>query len=172
MDIPDLHTWVDGEVPDADLFNATLGRSVRLLRGAPRVQARRTATQSITSHASNMYAVSFDGKLTDTDNMLDLAGAPTRLTCVTPGYYRLSGQVGWAGSSSDMRRCRWYKNGTGLEQLATEYPGGANAVTKYAPTILTSMAIGDYLELMVGQGTGSGLNISGVVALAQWVAAS
>lgn len=172
MDLPDVHTFSDGEVPDGDLFNATLGRAIALLRNTPRVQARRTATQSITSHASNMYAVTFDGSLTNNDGMLNIASAPTRLTCVTPGLYLLSGQVGWAGSSSDMRRCRWYKNGAGIEQQASEYPGGANAITKFAPTIETFLALGDYIELMVGQNTGAGLNISGVVALAQFVAAS
>lgn len=176
MDLPDLHAWSDGEVPDGDLLNATLGRAVTLLRNPPRAMVRLTSTQSITSHATNMYPISWNQEPFDPDGMVDLTGAPTRLTVVTPGTYLLSGQVGWAGSSAGMRRVRWAKNGTLVEYQSTEYPGGTAAISMRAPTILAALATGDYIELQVGQDSGSGLNVSpgtptNCQALALWVAA-
>lgn len=83
---------------------------------------------------------------------------PTRIIIRKNGYYLVSGAVIMAANITGTRFLSVRKNGAGNLLLADqEYPGHGQTVAMNISRIL-KLATNDYLELMVFQNSGAGLN--------------
>jgi len=133
----------------------------------PAVRAFRTTNQSITS--STITAVSFDSETGGFDQvggvastMHDNSTNPSRLTALYAGIYLAYATVVWAGNATGSR-FQWFAintagAGTGTRHGQTIAPGNA-ASTALNNTALMSLAVNDYIELMVFQSSGGALNV-------------
>lgn len=124
-------------------------------------RAGRTTAQSIPNAA--WTAISFNSELTDSDGMVDIAGQPTRVTCVTPGNYDIHASVAMTANATGMRGIRIHHfNNAGASQgiygshihLSNTAATGSNLVTSTA----IPLAAGDYIQIEVYQSSGGALN--------------
>lgn len=129
----------------------------RMAGVAPRARVYHNAAQSITNNA--VTALAFNSERFDNDGIHDTTTNTGRLTCKTAGVYAIGGHVNWANNATGLRLISIRLNGTTL--LATQ---GANAVTTgnsqdQSVVTLGSLALNDYMELMVYQSSGGALNV-------------
>ena len=117
----------------------------------PAVLARRTSDQTI-GNASNT-AISFQSTYYDTDSMYD-AGAPTRLTCKTPGIYQFNAAVAWGSSGTGERKIDLRVNGgTWIRSQRLR----AHGSTWIDVSGEWEMTLNDYIEMIVYQTSGGNL---------------
>jgi len=83
------------------------------------------------------------------------AGAPTKITCTVPGVYQLSGGVNWDASNDGRRDCRLLVNGTGV---ASSVVPAENVGVAQSVSLVTPLALGDYVELQIRQSSGGNLS--------------
>lgn len=95
--------------------------------------------------------LSFNSERYDTDTIWSPAN-PTRLTCVSAGYYSISGHVTWTASGWESRRLAIRLNGNdstiiaGVNEHASSSGNHSNIIST-----LHYLAAGDYVELLVYQ---------------------
>jgi hypothetical protein len=94
------------------------------------------------------------------------SGAGTRWTCPKAGWWTISGSIGFSGSSAGtLREAIWFQNGAllgagrGVSVVSTAI--ATTALTAEARTLTVLCPVGDYIELIPLQNTGSTLALSG-----------
>lgn len=142
------HDYATGEVLTAANMDAYSNNSFY-------TQLRQTVAQSITSGAAT--ALTFTTEDADTDSNHDNVTNNTRWTCVTAGWYELTGGFSFAGDTSGQRYGQWFKNGATINGSGVRGPGSANATTIPMRTMLANLAVSDYIELVVHQNTAGAL---------------
>lgn len=81
---------------------------------------------------------------------------PSRFTANATGYWECSGQIAWDADATDARQVYWRRNGS-TSFAPRNIPATAFVYQTATDTIhLTS---GDYVQLMVYQGTGSSVQV-------------
>ena len=139
--------------PDGSVKSVDVGAQVLV----PSARVYRTTAQPVTTATFN--AIAFDTEHFDTDGIHDNVTNNTRLTCRTAGKYLVEGNVEFAGST------------TGVRTLGVRVNNGAIWVQEQRPSVdvntcamvvstTLDLAVGDYIELVVWQNTGSGLNVN------------
>jgi len=128
----------------------------------PSVRVYRNATQSIPNTA--MTAVQWTTVRYDNGPSPHwVSGSPTRLTCQVAGTYLVWGEVQWAGVAGGTIRGAWpYLNGSiyigaGGPQGSTQIASG-NPIAN-SPS-LVYLNVGDYVELLCYQDSGSAVNVN------------
>lgn len=123
---------------------------------APSARVYHSTTQSL---ANNTYAIlAFNSERWDTDTLHDNSTNNSRLTCKTPGLYRITAQVGFAAHATGYR-------------IAALYLGGATVIGNQGgvslgavdPTVLTvsteyPLLLNEYVEVLGYQNSGGALN--------------
>lgn len=123
----------------------------------PQARVWRSTNQSITN--ATRTAVSFDTVAYDLGAPSDqwAGGTPTRLTCVVPGLYHISGAHQWAANATGGRQAELRLNGTTFLDADIDINAGATQETNHTDTDFR-LAAGDYVELTVFQNSGGALN--------------
>jgi len=122
----------------------------------------RTTTQSIND--STETAITFTAETFDVGGYWD-AGAPTRLTIPTTGYYIFGGQVSWATNTSGIRDAKLFVNGSVINIETRNPVTGAFAI--HHIVTVRSLSATDYVELYGRQTSGGALNLQGTQNL--WI---
>lgn len=141
--------------------NANIRDPLLFLEDRPACQVRQTTLQALTT--ATFTAVTFTtedydggfGSVVHHDN----ATNNTRITAQYSGWYLISGGVGFAANATGQRLARWSVNGTQVNagDLLIN-TAAANVVQAPARTMLVSLNVGDYVELLAWQNSGGSLN--------------
>ncbi|WP_411132735.1 hypothetical protein [Streptomyces sp. 030-HV] len=150
-----MTNWLGGMRATADRMYDTdlIGRVVFL--------ANRATNQSISSGADNVAnALQWDEVNYDLLGVFNPA-QPTRWTCPRAGWWTFQGAVGFnAAAGGTTRECCWYVNG-GLISMGRARPISGtiagNPLTVDARSVPRLMAVGDYVQLVPAQDSGSAL---------------
>lgn len=131
----------------------------------PTAKATRSTTQSITTGV--LTAVSFDAETFDTDNMVDTAGFPTRITINTPGVYYMGGTVPWTATGDQPYRLGIRRNGGLTMEVYDDVVIAASGISPISHCLsdLYVCLVGEYFELMVLQSTGGSVTIDPTATL-------
>jgi hypothetical protein len=108
--------------------------------------------------------------------MHSVASNTSRFTCVTAGWYEVSGQVPYTGNATGVRDIRLQLNGSTLVPggRLTQPAGAAVSFSIGLPSVMVELDVGDYLELQAFQTSGGALALlatNGLFAVmrARWV---
>lgn len=183
--VPTPLDWVAnaGSYATAALLKAGVQDPLKFLLDPPECRVRQTVVQSITS-AGGYQALTFTTE--DYDNeataahlsgtgMHDTVTNTNRIICRTPGRYMLIGGYTFAINSTGRRASCWHVNGAAIntgQQIFT--PGSTTTFEHAARTMVTPLAVGDYVELRVYQDSGATLSTTiatnaGGYATVRWV---
>lgn len=103
------------------------------------------------------------------------ASQPTRYTCQVPGWYLVSGSVGYSANSSGQRMAIIRKNGADVWGGSSRMNVGVPNTSLPAPAVLLQMVAGDYVEIYGLQNSGATLSnpdaYSACTLSAVWVSA-
>lgn len=144
-------TTVTGAGSSADPFQIT---ATNMPYTRPAGRSTRSTTQSISQNT--LTAVSMNTETFDTDNMIDIAGNPTRLTISTSGIYVITGGVQWARSTGLADGIVWHEISLRRNGSTVELVEGFGDFVISAQSIPIMMSIsgmfnciaGDYWELL------------------------
>lgn len=119
---------------------------------------RRTSAQSLTNNTP--YTIAYDASdIRDPDGFHDPVTNNTRMTVPTGkgGLYRLTVYVNFAGSATGQREVYYAINAASVNLHYGPSPSGGLAVSTMAEFELTA---GQYVEVLVIQGSGGALNLN------------
>lgn len=153
--LPTLPTIAGGIVTTSEL--SQIVSALSFLLTPPTALVRQSAVQSIPNSA--WTALTFE--LTDWDSATGHSNVTnnTRYTAQYAGKYWISGLVSFATNATGARGIQVYINGTVSNPAATLLPGMAgNSSNIPLASTPVSLAVGDYVELRVFQGSGGALN--------------
>lgn len=128
----------------------------------PYLHALQNTTQNITSSAAITQAVTFDAELLDTINGHSVLSNTSRYTPSPAGFYRCTGMVALAANTTGDRGIQFKKNGAAVDGAPYfGYPAtngtGFVGSTPWAEATIYCNGSTDYIELYVGQNSGSTL---------------
>ncbi len=154
--VPNQRTWTNTEIVDATMMNANVRDAVNFLLSPPAALLRQTTTQSIAAGS----AVLFDTEDYDNDGGHSTVSNTSRYTAVTPGWYRVSGSVGWGANASTTttRWSEWRVNGTAIAGSRIWLPQDNNASDlNLHPARVTRLYlnVGDFVELWAASPSGA-----------------
>lgn len=143
--------------------------AINFLMAVPAANLRQTAAQTLTNNTWTSLTFT-TGE--DIDSDVDLVGGhstsanTSRYTARYPGWYDLSGVVGYAANATGIRGARWAINGFAVESGGTILStASASFSVVPAPTILQYLAISDYAELQGLQTSGGNLDTAVAVTV-------
>lgn len=124
-----------------------------LIANPPNFRVYQTVSANIAT--GGWTTMDFQAEEFDTDNGHDNSTNPSRYTVVTAGLWSFSGKVAWDNNTTDRRQTRWFKNGTTVVLGSENSVAPASTLTiQQAATVEVRMAVGDYIQLQAGQGSG------------------
>jgi hypothetical protein len=125
--------------------------------------------QKAQSKLATVYSVSnnsatdipFDTESHDTDNMVDIAGNPTRITIQTDGEYDVTFWGYYASNATGKRWAAIYQGGSVL--IAVDSGNAVNGtIHGLNLSVRLDLVAGNYLTIKTFQDSGGGLNVAGV----------
>lgn len=131
----------------------------------PRVRAYRITSQSIATGAGSYGSgtqVTFEASSFDSHSFWSASVNPTRLTVPTgqSGIYLVIGQASW-NTSATARKAAWlFKNGARFAIAEVNGDDGGLGLS-FTVSAFVSLAVGDYVELVVRQDTAGALALLG-----------
>lgn len=156
--VPTTLTAVAGAVLTASQWN-TNNRDVENWLLAPAIlRARQTVSQNITSGGAGT-AITFDSEDVDSTGMHSTSSNTSRATAVYPGWYWVGGNWCLAQNATGVRQASWNVNGSAQNGAGSGQAGGGAGIDArlVAGTSLFFLNVGDYLELISFQNSGSTL---------------
>lgn len=118
----------------------------------------RNAAQAVTT--GTHFPIPFDTEVYDTDGMWEGVTNPTRITCVTPGKYLITGVVAYAADTSQTeRRAEIRLNGTTYIAATQGSDFATTLVPALSVTTIYDLAAGNYVELCAYHNKGSNLSV-------------
>lgn len=171
MQVPNTRLFTAGETLTGSVLNQTVTSLGNFLLGKPIFQAYASGTQSAWSSGSSA-AVLFDTEIIDRDNshVLTPAADTGKYTAKTPGWYRVTGQAFFAGSTTGNTRATWLRKngstaitGSASRLQSTSLPAGAVAVQCF-PSLVYLNGTTDYVELMAYHDNGTTLGLAAPIA--------
>lgn len=134
--------------------------AIRFLQSPPLAQLRQTSAQSLTN--STATAIQFQTEDVDTD--IDGVGGHdsglnTRYTARYPGWYSVSGGIGYNANAAGQRGVEWSINGVLVNGCGALLDAtAANSTRLPGRAIQVYLALGDYLEAYGFQSSGGALS--------------
>jgi hypothetical protein len=123
----------------------------------PACRVYRTTNQLIATATNTIIA--FDAERYDTDNIHDNVTNNSRLTCRTAGKYLITANLGFGTTAAGTRQLSIYLNGaTYLGLVSSPSNSGADGPYMHVSCV-QDLAVGDYVEVLVYQTSGAGLNV-------------
>ncbi len=162
--VPVMHVFTTGEVVTASNLNNNTVTLASFVLSPPYSFVRQTSGQNLTSGSFTPLTWSAADK--NTDSMWS-AGAPTRLTSNTPGWFEYSGA--WtlvAGTATGRRLSCPAINGTQVNggQITVPAAGSASGICPERPLF---MNVTDYMELQALQDSGGTVATGSASAITQ-----
>ena len=153
--------WIDGDAtkPVSAARLAYIEAGVLASYQRERARVFHNAAQSIGS--GTLTALAFNSERVDTDLIHETVTNNSRLTCKTAGFYLIGGSAEFADPAATIQaRIAIRLNGSTLltEHRPPNYATGATIPLSIATAY--ELAVNDYVELMVFQNKGSGLNVN------------
>lgn len=165
-------TWATNEILTSPNMNTHVRDNFNwVANDHPRVEARRAATQAITS--ATVTAIQFsEADIYDHGPMHDPSSNNTRLTVPSGGggLYLVGGQVGWEANNTGIRDLAIRVNGAGTNAILRRDTAIQNTNTFQDVVWLLVLNATDYVELTVAQNSGVSLTASACMFFATWVA--
>lgn len=151
-----IHNPSTGTVPPVS-WGTQIDANMDFFSLPPSCKVERTAAQSIPNAADTVLL--FTAERWDTDAMHSTVTNTGRITCVTAGKYLVGGTVEFAVNGTGVQR-RVYirRNGVGAVGQSFVVPQ-SSYVARVSVTTLVSLAVADYVELVVHQDSGGALNV-------------
>lgn len=135
----------------------SLAADTTTLANPARAQLRTAVAQSIANNTAT--AVNFELEDFDTANGHSTSVNTSRYTAQVAGTYLLGGGFAFNASATNNRLGAWRKNGTDIDGGTTAFPGFAgNSNQGVMKTIMVELAVSDYIQIYVSQGSGGALN--------------
>ncbi|HEV2778699.1 MAG TPA: hypothetical protein VGX25_04790 [Actinophytocola sp.] len=146
----------------ATTFQAGKRLTAAQLNLKPYLHALQNTSQNITSSSVITQAVTFDAELVDTINGHSTSSNTSRYTPSVAGYYRCSGIVALAANTTGDRAAQFKKNGSAVDgapyfSVPAVNGTGFVSTTVFAEAMIFCNGTTDYVELYVGQNSGSTL---------------
>lgn len=133
-----------------------------------------TNSAAITLPTTTQLALTFDTEGIDSDGMHSLSTNTSRITCVTPGWYDVTGMASFSANPAGSRFGSFVINGSALDLARIEV--AADQSTSRSTSLVTTtpiyLSVGDYVEFTVWQnltGGGSSLTIDRTRFSARWI---
>ena len=146
---------VAGQAARAGIQFNNLAAQVAFLLDPPVVFAYQGTTATAVA-TGTLTVLPMDTELVDTDNVHSTSTNTSRLTIVTAGRYRVTGQIGYAVNGTGYRSAAIAKNGTNTAITAMN---SIVAIATYVQVVDEVLcAVGDYIELSAQQNSGVALN--------------
>jgi hypothetical protein len=158
-------TWVDGSGGGTPVSAARLNTIEAGIRDAhfqPAVRVTHNANQSTTNTVAFTVAFNteaFDQASNASDTMHDTVTNNSRLTCRYAGVYDIKAQIEWAASATGQRTVAIKLNGATQIGLANQDATAGGGTTSQICQVLYSLAVNDYVEVLVTQSSGGALNV-------------
>lgn len=134
----------------------TRSSGIAELQSPPRCHAYQTVAQSIPNITAT--AVLLDSEAVDSEGIHSTAVNTSRMTIVTPGRYRVIGQLGFASNATGYRIADIRINGAGgCQSRSTAINGAASVVQAYDEILC---AAGDFIEMYAAQTSGATLALA------------
>jgi hypothetical protein len=152
-----MSTVSAGGTLTAALWNSQVRDAENFFLAVPHVVLTQSVAQTVAT--ATFAAITWDVEVRDNDSMHSTVTNTSRMTCVTAGWYEVSGAVGWTGSAVGNRLSRWAVNGTAV--TGTEVSAAGTLATGVAFAAMTTglfLNVGDYVELFGWQSSGGNLN--------------
>jgi hypothetical protein len=145
----------------ASSFELLNQANITFLQNYPIMLAQQTTLQAV----ANATIVPITWPTPSVDNFVGWAsGNPTRYTPVVPGYYAVTGQIGWVLNATGDRITLIYKNGVAVAQASSQPPTANDlAVVQCYWPLIHCNGTTDYLEIYGLQRSGGSLNTSPTV---------
>ena len=122
------------------------------------ISARVFKSTNFSTNSSASAAVTFDSERWDTSGIYS-PGDPTKLCAPTAGKYYIFGHAGWEANASGLRSIGIRLNGT-THLAVANMPGSAiEAANDQSVSTHYELGVGDCVELVVFQVSGTGLEI-------------
>ena len=128
----------------------------------PKASVTNDSAQSVATGAGTI--LTFDNEKFDTDAIHDTISNTSRLTCKTAGVYVVSGFGSFTSNSTGYRHIYIRRNGGGA--ITSDIRPAFNT-SDTSVTTLFELNAGDFLELVVGQGSGVTLQCSALFMMAR-----
>lgn len=125
------------------------------------VKCFKSAVQSIPN--ATWTTLTFDSESFDTDAFHDNTTNNSRITIPTgkAGKYLVNWQAVWVANNTGSRNTRLLKNGTTAAYGSWTSTASATDSTIHSNSTVLDLAVGDYLEIQIGQASGGALDASG-----------
>lgn len=158
--VPESHDFTGGPAPSSEM-NAYVRDPLRFLLSPPRAELRQTVAQSLPNGTGT--PITFDVEDLDQNvgalSQHDTVTNTSRFTAQYPGWYELSGAVGFAANVTGQRVTSWIVNGSNINAAqVTDQALGALGNKVPARTKHVYLNVGDYVELTAFQNSGGALN--------------
>lgn len=159
-------TWTDGSGGGTPVSAARLGvleEGILDVSQAPAVRVFHNANQSLTSATDTVLAFNserFDqaGGVASTQH--DTVTNNSRLTALYAGIYQITASVNFDVSATGNRMVKIRLNGTTLIAVNSFAPDPTGGIgTALTTTVLYSLAVNDYVEVVARQDSGGALNV-------------
>jgi hypothetical protein len=159
--IPVSATRANGNELTGSGWNAGPAASNTFLTSRPRVSLFSSGVSfpsgTLTPVPWNTPTLQFEPNIIDTDGGWN-ASQPTRYTCQVPGWYAVSGGVGFAANTTGQRMAVIRKNGADYQGGSARMNPAATTMIVAAPCVLMQLAVGDYAEMYGLQNSGGALS--------------
>ena len=159
-------TWTDGSGGGTPISAARLGvleEGILDVSQAPAVRVFHNANQAIVTATPTALAFNserFDQAGGSASTMHDTVTNNSRLTAIYAGIYLISGNVGWAtDANGTYRQVTLRVNGATTIGDIVQPPTPTAGFTRQSISMIYSMAVNDYVELLVTHDKGSNLNV-------------
>lgn len=171
LELPNLDRWRAGELPDEDMFNE-LQDAHEFLLDPPTCKVRKTSSQSISNNLFQTlswseavednckpFGVEYSTAMWDPVNHDNW-----QIYARVAGWYEVTSTVVWASRTDDGRRMMYFMLNEGLNETF-EQRGRVDRWHLNNETIMIStwpvyMNVGDYIELVVFQQSGTTTSVT------------
>ena len=161
-------TWAVGDILTASDMNTYVRDNTNFLNTPPSCRAYNNADISIATSASTV--LTFNSERWDNDTIHSTVTNTGRLTCRTAGLYHIHGNIAWQSSTdsvasstdseTELRAMNIRLDGTTTIAAISQPPVVSGTLeTRMSINTIYSLAVDNYLELLVTQNSGAALNI-------------
>jgi hypothetical protein len=162
--VPTSYTATTGNFLTAALWNAQVRDPVSFLLDPPRFSGLYTKgpTDPAVNSGTGFNAFPLDTEIYDTEGGHSPTVNPTRYTAVYAGLYELAYSFSWGGNATGSRAVCVRVNGATITAPGNTIQAAAANSNSWVDNGVcrTFLNVGDYVELMSWQNSGSGLNPS------------
>lgn len=158
--VPVVATEAPGNYITGALWNAQVGATMNWLLGSgsngpPRFKGTASTVQTISSGSGGDTAITLDTELYDSDNGHSTTTNTSRYTIQVAGTYLILGTAAIDINSAGNRKCGININGSNALGGAFTGPSMASNTWVASVSVTQALVVGDYVELVVWQTSGS-----------------